>query len=161
MIFRAMARIKDECPNMIALMPGQPILKDKYEKLCAELGITEMVQFMGYRRDINRLLAACDCVLASSKQEGLPLNLIEAAASGRYIIATDVRGNADVVRQSGYGALVKLDDDKAMAEEIKRAMTVQDGFNPDKIAVYDEKAIVKQVLALYADAMDGSGSLHQ
>ena len=149
MIFRAMARIREEYPDLLALMPGQPILKDKYDKLCAELGITEMVQFMGYRRDIERLLAASDCVIASSRQEGLPLNLIEAAASGKYIIATDVRGNADVVKQSGYGALVKLDDDAAMAEEIRRAMTVREGYDLTRIAVYDEKEIVKRMLSLY------------
>ena len=46
MIFRAMARVKDECPKMLALMPGQPIRKEEYEKLCASLGISEMVQLM-------------------------------------------------------------------------------------------------------------------
>ena len=55
-------------------------------------------------------------ILGSGKYS---MNLIEAAARGRYIIATDVRGNADVVKQSGYGALVKLDDDAAMAEAVK------------------------------------------
>lgn len=118
MLFRALARLKDSHPEMLLLLPGQPILREEYEKQCEELGISHMVRFMGYRRDIDRLLAACDCVVSSSRQEGLPLNLIEAAARGRYIIATDVRGNADVVKQSGYGTLVKLDDDAAMAEKI-------------------------------------------
>ncbi len=149
MIFRAMARIQDECPNMVALMPGQPILKDEYEKLCAELGISGMVQLMGYRRDIDKLLAACDCVISSSRQEGLPMNLIEAAASGRYIIATDVRGNADVVRQSGFGALVKLNDDAAMAREIRKAMTLRGACDPERIRIFDENEIVREIMRLY------------
>ena len=151
MIFRAMARIKNECPNMVALMPGQPILKDEYEKLCAELGISDMVQLMGYRRDIDKLLAASDCVISSSRQEGLPMNLIEAAASGRYIIATDVRGNADVVRQCGFGALVKLNDDEAMAEEIRKANKKMPGRNDaEAILTFDEERIVRQILELYS-----------
>ena len=149
MIFRAMARIKNECPNMVALMPGQPILKDEYEKLCAELGISDMVQLMGYRRDIDKLLAACDCVISSSRQEGLPMNLIEAAASGRYIIATDVRGNADVVKQSGFGALVKLNDDEAMAWEIQKATAIQKAPDPKRVLVFDENEIVKEIMDLY------------
>ena len=149
MIFRAMARIKDECPNMLALLPGQPILKDEYEKLCSDLGISDMVQLMGYRRDIDKLLAASDCVISSSRQEGLPMNLIEAAASGRYIIATDVRGNADVVKQSGFGALVKLNDDETMAGEVKKAMTDQGSYDPSRIRLFDEKEIVKEVMHLY------------
>lgn len=153
MIFRAMARIKNECPNMVALLPGQPILKDEYEKLCAELGISDMVQLMGYRRDIDKLLAASDCVISSSRQEGLPMNLIEAAASGRYIIATDVRGNADVVKQSGFGALVKLNDDEAMAREIKKAMTDQGIYDLCRVRLFDEKEIVKTITALYRESV--------
>lgn len=152
MIFRAMARIKDVCPNMVALMPGQPILKEEYEQLCRQLGISEMVQLMGYRRDIDKLLAACDCVISSSRQEGLPMNLIEAAASGRYIIATDVRGNADVVRQSGYGALVELNDDEAMAEEIRKAIySLPERNSTRSIQDYDENNIVRRILDLYGE----------
>ena len=155
MIFKAMARIKDECPNVIALMPGQPILKEEYEKQCAELGISDRVQFMGYRRDIDKLLAISDCVISSSRQEGLPINLIEAAASGKYIISTDVRGSADVVRQSGYGALVKLNDVAAMAEEIKKACVqgVPTRQQVDEVKVYDENSIVETVMEIYSDIL--------
>ena len=153
MIFRAMARLKDECPNLLALMPGQPILKDEYEKLCAELGISDMVQLMGYRRDIDKLLAACDCVISSSRQEGLPMNLIEAAASGRYIIATNVRGNADVVKQFGFGTLVELNDDAAMAEEIRRARNkTPERSSTASVQQFDEQMIVHQVLELYGES---------
>ena len=149
MIFRAMARIKKECPNMMALMPGQPILKDEYEKICDDLEISNMVQLMGYRRDIDKLLAACDCVISSSRQEGLPMNLIEATASGRYIIATDVRGNADVVKQSGYGTLVKLDDDLSMAYAIEKVMTEKQSQVFTNNQIFDENEIVRKVLSLY------------
>ncbi len=153
MIFKAMARVKDELPNVIALMPGQQILKDEYEKQCAELGISDKVQFMGYRRDIEKLLAISDCVISSSRQEGLPINLIEAAASGKYIISTDVRGSADVVRQSGYGALVKLNDDAAMAEEIKNACMqgVPTRQQVDEVKGSDENSIVDTVMEIYDD----------
>lgn len=149
MIFRAMTRLKDACPNMVVLMPGQPILKAEYEKMCSELDISDMVQLMGYRRDIDKLLAACDCVISSSRQEGLPMNLIEAAASGRYIIATDVRGNADVIKQSGFGALVELNDDETMAREIIQAMTNQKTCDLSHVRLFDEQEIVKNVMELY------------
>ncbi len=151
MIFRALARLKDACPNIVAWMPGQPILKEEYERQCEELGITSMVRFMGYRRDIDKLLTACDCVVSSSRQEGLPINLIEAAASGKYIIATDVRGNADVVKQSGYGTLVKLNDDKAMAEAIVSRIKNGNPFadSMERLNVYDKNRIVHDIMAEY------------
>ena len=149
MIFRAMARIKEECPNMMALMPGQPILKDEYEKICDDLEISNMVQLMGYRRDIEKLLVACDCVISSSRQEGLPMNLIEAAASGRYIIATNVRGNADVVNQCGNGVLVPLNDDKAMAHELRNIINSKTAIHNLEVDCYDEKEIAKKIVGFY------------
>ena len=152
MIFRALARIREQCPNVIALMPGQPILQEDYERQCEALGISGVVRFLGYRRDIDRLLAACDCVVSSSRQEGLPINLIEAAACGKYIIATDVRGNADIVKQSGYGTLVPLNDDAAMAEALLRAIRA-DGTkqksDPERIRIFDQISIVNEMMALY------------
>lgn len=155
MILRALARLKEELPNVLVLMPGQPILREEYERQCAELGICDMVQFMGYRRDIDKLLALCDCVISSSRQEGLPINLIEAAASGKYIISTDVRGSADVVRQSGYGVLVPLNDDAAMADAIRKACRegVPTRQKVDEVKIYDENSIVKTILGIYDETM--------
>lgn len=151
MIFRALAQLRKELPNLLVLMPGQPILRDEYERMCAELGISEMVQFLGYRRDIDKLLAISDCVISSSRQKGLPINLIEAAASGKYIISTDVRGSADVVRQSGYGALVPLNDDSAMAIEIHKACCegAPTRQKVDEVKIYDENNIVKTIIKIY------------
>ena len=81
------------------------------------------------------------------------MNLIEAAASGRYIIATDVRGNADVVKQSGFGALVKLNDDEAMVREIQKAMAAQGTYDLNRVRLFDEKEIVKTIMALYRESV--------
>lgn len=152
MLFRALASIRDQLPNAVLLLPGQPILRDAYEKQCEDLGIAGQVQFLGYRRDIDKLLAACDCVVSSSRQEGLPINLIEAAARGKYIIATDVRGNADVVKQAGYGALVKLNDDAAMAEQMLLAAKsgCPTNQNTDAVQAFDQNVIVEEMLSLYS-----------
>ena len=150
MLFRALSHLKEQYPNILLLLPGQPILKDEYEQMCQELGISHMVRMLGYRRDIDKLLAACDCVVSSSRQEGLPLNLIEAAARGRFIIATDVRGNADVVTQSGSGALVKLNDDEAMAAHIAQLIENSPASaDRENIACYDSESIVRQLFGLY------------
>lgn len=151
MLFRALHRIKDQIPDMCLLLPGQPILQTEYEQQCAQLGIADQVRFLGYRRDIDRLLAGCDCVVSSSRQEGLPINLIEAAARGKYIIATDVRGNADVVKQSGYGTLVALNDDQAMADAIRNFYRngCAEGKNESAVAVFDQNSIIEQLKEIY------------
>ena len=91
-----------------------------------------------HHRCVASFLTACDCLVSSSRQEVLPINHIEATASGKYIIAIDVRGNADVVRQSGYGILVALNDDEAMAAGIKNRIynDKQDAPNVDNLLIY-------------------------
>lgn len=154
MIFRAMARLKDEYPNLLLLCPGQPIMEAEYKSCCEQLGVSEMVRFLGYRRDVPNLLAASDCSVSSSCREGLPLNLIEAVASGKYIIATDVRGNADVVKQSGFGTLVKLNDDKSMAEEIRKAIhSTKKSPKRAPAQEFEASTIASHILRLYSESL--------
>lgn len=79
------------------------------------------------------------------------MNLIKAAASGKYIIATDVCGNADVVKQTGSGVLVPLNDDKAMAAEIKRAMLLYATVKKANVHQFGENEIILSVFNQYLD----------
>lgn len=66
--------------------------------------------FLGFRRDIPRLMAAADVVTLLSKREGLPRVLMEAMAAGKPIVATNIRGNRDLVEHGVTGFLVPLFD---------------------------------------------------
>ena len=74
------------------------------------------VEALGYRRDIRQLVGLSDVSVSSSRQEGLPINLVEAMALGNPVVATDVRGNRDLVQDGESGYLVPLNDSRAMAE---------------------------------------------
>lgn len=63
------------------------------KNIAAQLGVSSMVHFLGYRNDIASLLQMCDLAVASSYREGLPVNIMEAMACGLPIIATDNRGH--------------------------------------------------------------------
>lgn len=151
MIFKAMSQIKNQCPNLLLILPGQQTMLSEYQKMCEELGISEMVKFLGYRRDIDSLLATCDCVVSTSRREGLPVNLIEAAARGKYIIATNVRGNADVVNECEYGSLVELDDFDSLAIKLSKLYTngVPELIGEPKVKGFEVETIVNKLLELY------------
>lgn len=72
----------------------------------------------GHSNDITRHLAAADVVVLPSYSEGIPLALLEAGASGRAMIATDVPGCRDVVRHGLTGILVPLGDVPQLARAI-------------------------------------------
>ncbi len=117
-LFKAVKEVLKKHSNIKLLCPGQTELIDEYEKEVNELGISDKVDFLGYRRDIELLVALSDISVSSSLREGLPVNLIEAMAGGNPIVATDVRGNRDIVKNEINGYWVDVGDYMAMAEKI-------------------------------------------
>lgn len=118
MIFKAVKILKDKIPAIKLLLPGHQKMIDEYREMVKAMGIEENVEFMGYRRDIARLVAMCDVSVSASRREGLPVNLIEALAIGKPIVATRVRGNSDIVEDGVNGFLIELDDYNTMAEKL-------------------------------------------
>ena len=78
-----------------------------------------LVEWWGYREDIADVLARSHvAVLPTYYGEGVPKTLLEAAACGRPIVATDVPGCREVVRHGGNGLLVPARDARALADAI-------------------------------------------
>ena len=96
------------------LLVGDGELLPDMKELAQTLGVADRVTFLGLRNDVPALLGSADGYLMSSAWEGLPLVLLEAAAAGLPTVATDVGGNADIVRP-GSGILVPPADHGALA----------------------------------------------
>jgi glycosyltransferase involved in cell wall biosynthesis len=92
--------------------PQGPALRDQ----ARALGIDDNVVFAGMRTDVARLMRASWLLALPSQHEALPTTLIEAAASGRPVIATSVDGIPEVVTDGETGLLVPWDDERAFAE---------------------------------------------
>ena len=118
MIFKAVKILRDKIPTIKLLLPGHQKMITEYKQMVKSMGIENNVEFMGYRRDIARLVAMCDVSVSASRREGLPVNLIEALAIGKPIVATRVRGNSDIVEDGVNGFLVELDNYEQMAEKL-------------------------------------------
>lgn len=103
-LIRAMKEliVKDEKYQLLLVGPDE--LNGKYQKLADKLGVSGNVKFLGFRQDIPELLQISDIAVSSSKREGLPVNLIEAAMVGLPIVATDCRGNRDVCEEARAGS---------------------------------------------------------
>lgn len=93
---------------------GDGELREASEVAVQDLGLAERVRFLGVRPDVNELMSAADGFVLASAWEGLPMVLLEAAASGLPAVATDVGGVAEIVRP-GAGALVPARDPLALA----------------------------------------------
>ncbi|HDR3886992.1 TPA: glycosyltransferase family 4 protein [Bacillus cereus] len=118
-LIHVLAQLKNEMPHAKLLLAGEGPLMEECEKIATQLGVTNMVHFLGYRNDIASLLQMCDLAVASSYREGLPVNIMEAMACGLPVVATDNRGHRELIINNKNGWIVDRDDIKAMADRIK------------------------------------------
>lgn len=157
MLFDALQKIAEKNKNVKLLLPGQPIRLEEYKRMISERGIADNVEFLGYRRDINNLVGLSDLSVASSFQEGLPINIIEAMAMGNAIVATDVRGNNDAVEDGVNGYLVPVGDSDLMAEKILELMNDREKLRTfgenglDMVKDFSTENVNREMLTIYGN----------
>ena len=78
------------------------------------------VKHLGFVEDTGALWARAHIAVLPSHREGLPLSLLEAAACGRPLVATDVPGCRDIARADLNALLVPVEDPEALADAIDR-----------------------------------------
>ena len=110
MSINAMKKITNEYKNIHLLLVGDGPLKDYYNIQIKNNNLENNVHLLGYRSDVPKLLKISDVLLSLSYREGLPVNVIEAEFCGLPIIATNCRGNRDLVKNNKNGYLINVDD---------------------------------------------------
>lgn len=88
--------------DVIFLVAGDGERKNILKEKIDELGLQNQVKMLGFRSDIPELLKVVDCFVLPSFQEGLPGALMEAVASGLPCIASNIRGNVDILGDSNF-----------------------------------------------------------
>ena len=78
------------------------------------------IEYVGQIADVRKEIAKADCIVLPSYREGLPRTLLEGAAMGRPLVATDVPGCREVVRDETTGILCRPRDPKSLATALKR-----------------------------------------
>lgn len=111
--------LKDKIPRIKLLLAGSGSFSERYRKQVKKFGLTENVQFLGQRSDIVNLMLISDLAVSASRREGLPVNVMEAMATGLPLVVTDCRGNRDLVNNGENGYIVGIDDVKGFANAIE------------------------------------------
>jgi glycosyltransferase involved in cell wall biosynthesis len=102
----------------LTLIIGDGSDRDQLDLLIRTNGLSNDVRLLGNRLEVPDFLGAADLFVLPSLWEGLPLALLEAAASGLPVVVTAVGGNTEVVKNGESGLLVQPGDEKGMAEAI-------------------------------------------
>ena len=154
---RAVAEAKN--PALQYFICGKGPEEENLKVLAESLGVSEQIHFLGFRSDIKELLTAVDVFLFTTKQEGLPRSMMEAMASGLPCIASEIRGNTDLLEGTDGGYLCKATDITAYAEALNllakdRALREKMGRNNlITIQRFSTETVNDEIRYIYAEVL--------
>ncbi len=115
---RAAAAAHARCDRLRFVIAGDGELREAASAEIRRLGLTGVVQLLGWRRDVPDLLHAMDIFLLTSLHEGLPRAVLQALAAGLPVVATAVDGTPEVIIDGQTGSLVAPGDPHAAADRL-------------------------------------------
>jgi glycosyltransferase involved in cell wall biosynthesis len=119
---RAVALLAAEGRPIRAAVVGEGSGRDELERLAAELGIVDRVEFTGFRRDGARLAQALDVAVLLSHSEGFSQVVLETMAAGVPLVATAIPPNREAVEDGVHGLLAPPGDAPAAAAAVGRLL---------------------------------------
>lgn len=100
---------------------GEKFLQDACKETIARLGLQEKIQLLGYRNDIDKLMANSHIFLLISNWEGFPLSILEAMRAKLPVIASRVGGVVETIRNGENGYLIN--DKNELTQRLKELIT--------------------------------------
>ena len=118
-------KIKLCIPNIRIVFAGKGKLFERYKKKAKIAAPAITIDFLGYRNDIDKLCQIADIYITPSKQEGLPISILEAMACGLPVVCSKIRGHIDVVMNQRNGFLFDLRKPHEMREAVNTLFNQQ------------------------------------
>ena len=117
-LLKAASETLKEQEDVQFLIVGEGRLKEELLSLTAKLGIDKELIFVGFREDIQNILACTDIFVMPSLWEGFGLSLVEAMAAGKPVIATNVGPLPELINHEETGFIVPARDHMALAAAV-------------------------------------------
>jgi glycosyltransferase involved in cell wall biosynthesis len=121
-LFEAWTDVHSRLTDAALLVVGTGELEQELRRAAESRRFGGSIRMLGYRIDIPDLLELSDMIVLTSRHEGLPRVVMEAMAAARPVVATDVRGSRDLVRDGESGLLVPLGRPALLADALLRLL---------------------------------------
>jgi len=125
----AIGIIKKRVPSVKLLIAGDTLgsdrdkgTKEKIKNIIAKNNLKENIIFTGLRNDMYRIYALLDVFVLPSYREGMPRSILEAMASAKPVVATDIRGSREEVAHGVTGKIVPVGEVNPLAEAISEIL---------------------------------------
>ena len=160
-LLRAMQTVVKKIKSAKLLIVGEGSMRDALVNETRRLSLTDKVIFAGFLHDTTPALDVMDIFVMPSLSEGLGTALMEAAARGLPIIASQVGGILDIIEHNVSGILVKPNDPDSLAQAIlmvasNRELARSLGATAQKLAIqsFSVERLVKDTEALYLSLLE-------
>ncbi|MGB0113908.1 MAG: glycosyltransferase family 4 protein, partial [Ilumatobacteraceae bacterium] len=144
--------------RMVIIGPAEPDKSDAVDEAMLRRADNDGVLLLGTRTDMAECYAASDIFVTASWREGVPRAAKEAAAMGLPIVATDIRGNRQVVEDGVNGTVVPVRDPESLAQAITvlatdpaLRRTHTEGARRRAPIDFDQQVVIERTLAAYRD----------
>jgi glycosyltransferase involved in cell wall biosynthesis len=104
-------------PDVHVVVVGS-LRKNPYPAMAQQLGLSERVHFLGWRKDLDRIMRSVDAFVFPSRYEACSLVMLEALASGLPVVTAVTAGGAEIVAEAGGIVL----DDPERVDLLERAI---------------------------------------
>lgn len=153
LVIKALHKIGDR--KIHYLIAGVGVLKEYLQDLTEKFGLSNDVHLLGYRKDISELCQISDLFVFPSLREGLPVSVMEAMASGLPIIASNIRGNRDLVENHKGGILLSTNSVEEWRQTIKNMVKDSEErlgmskYNLDKVQMFSKEHVIHEICKIY------------
>ncbi len=141
-LFEAVATLVSENLNLELVLAGDGPLKGEYLKRASELGIADRVVLPGPVSDMASFYHDIDIFALPSYEEGLPLVVVEAMASGLCVVASALFGMQDIVQPEVTGLLFAPGDQVELTNALRRV--IEDQELSDRMGIAARKLVQEQ-----------------
>ena len=117
-LIKAVPFILQSVPKVTFLIVGDGPLMNQHQNLVRQLGLQDAFIFLGNRDDVPSLLSIFDVSVLCSLYEGISITILESMAAGKPVVATNVGGNPEVVKDGVTGYLVPQENPNELAKKI-------------------------------------------
>ena len=149
-------KIDNEKEKPLLKIIGEGSKKEKLENLIQELKMRDYIKLLGVRDNIPELLKEADVYIMTSKWEGFSISLIEAAASGLPIIASNVGSNTLICKNNTNGWIFESEDEVRLTELLGKIQRINlsdlKKMSQNSVEIsnqYDLEKTSKKLLKLY------------
>ena len=136
---------------------GTGVWKEKIAEYAKELGIENNVIFLGYRKDIAKIMHVSDIFFHASYREGLTLSVMEAMSVGLPCVVSNVRGNRDLIKEGMGGHICEPTDAEGFALKINAVLKNKETykkfseFNKQESENYFVNNVISQLESIYQE----------